>query len=162
MNLYLYKNNSDKRVLNKSITELQSSPLQVRLLSNTSFIDPVFEVSYNSNYWDANYVYCLDTERYYYVNDVEYGANRIFLHCHVDVLMSFKEQILNKVVIASRSESKNNQWLEDDKFKAYQMPKIVHIPFKHSGGTRYFNMNNQQFVLCVVGNADPEEEEKNE
>lgn len=161
MYLYLYKNNADKRYLEKTpfLTELDVTWCELK--EDSSFTDPVFKIDYGGDFIWANYCWSDDMERYYYINDVEYSTNCIYLHCHVDVLMSYRKSIKEKVVIAKRNEDKYNLYLQDDKFKAYAMPAITVSQFKHGVGDRFFNMDIQQFILCCVGKTttEPEPEE---
>lgn len=67
---------------------------------------PVFILKTNNDYLTANYLYCDDFQRYYYVTDVQVlSGERMQLTCTVDVLKSYSEQIKNLKVNVSRTET---------------------------------------------------------
>lgn len=162
MNLYLYKNLLDKRYLDKTSGLTQLSLMSAKLLDNTSYTDPTFEVSYSPVWKWCNYVYSSDLERYYYVTNVETSQNRLLIHCHVDVLMSYKDKILTKMILVKRSSNKGNYYLDDEKFKAYAMPNKRVLPFGHPSFRGFYTSTaSSQFLLGIVGrNPDqPSQEE---
>lgn len=167
MTLYLYRNTIDKRYLDKKLgsdypnreLEHRLGTLSCNFFGDVSYTDPVFEISYSPSYWHANYCWCDDTERWYFINDVTYSNNRMYLHCHVDVLMTYRQWIRDKIVIASRNTTHNNHYLQDDRFKAYSMPCSFMKWFKHDGSGSAFSMGTQEFVLCCVGDVDQESDE---
>lgn len=165
MKFWLYKLDGDKRYIDKTsfLTPLFNTGeindyFEGVILDDTSVIEPTFKFSRHKYWKKCNYLFCEDTLRYYYVTDVTMSHGFVYVKCHVDVLNSFKYALKEKVVIAKRNESKNNSYLNDDKFKAYAMPKQIFFPFRHSGGDRYFEMTNQQFIMTLVGNSDVDEE----
>ena len=163
MNLYLYKNLLDKRYLDKTSGLTQLSNMSAQLLDNTSYTDPTFEVSYSPVWKWCNYVYSSDLERYYYVNNVEAATgNRLLIHCHVDVLMTYKDKILQKMILVKRSSNKGNYYLDDEKFKSYAMPNKRVMTFGNPSIRGFYTSTaNSQFLLGIVGrNPDqPEPEE---
>lgn len=164
MDLYLYKNLLDKRYLYKDVGLTQLGRVSAELKNDTSYINPTFIVSYSPLWKWCNYIYSSDLERYYYVTDVEASQNRLMIKCHVDVLMSYKEAIKEKMILVKRSSTKGNYYLDDEKFKAYAMPNKRVLPFgKPSIRGFYDSTTNSQFLLGIVGrNPDaPEENEGN-
>ena len=72
MNVTLFYNKSDGRVLNKDITPItprdaQTEQIPVQVLEDTSLIDPTFIFSAPTNVMDANYLFADDFGRYYYI-----------------------------------------------------------------------------------------------
>lgn len=115
MNLTFYNNTGDIRQLNKNITQIGSAPITAQLTYSVTISDPSFVMSYDANLINANYVYVQEWGRYYFIKDRRMiDGNRIEMSCHIDVLMSFKNEILNSDVIASRSASHANPWIPDD------------------------------------------------
>lgn len=166
MNLYLYRNTKDKRYLDKGIgSDNPSAEASARLATlpcnffgDVSYTDPVFEISYSANWWHANYCWCDDTERWYFINDITYSNNRMYLHCHVDVLMTYRQYLREQVVLSSRNTTHNNHYLQDDRFKSLAMPCSFMKWFTHDGTGSAFSMDIQEFLLCCVGDVDEEEE----
>lgn len=151
MEIVLYKTNSDKRVLNKSLTIVETVS-NVNLLDNCSIINPTFVLS-NADWRDANYIYCGDFNRYYFVNDVELrNGQLLYIRCTVDVLMSFKQDILNADCIINRA-SDNFNVLIDDSVQLKQANAIT-VNKLFSGGEFLSNgisASNRSFLLSVFG-----------
>lgn len=164
MKFWLYDMQGDKRYLDKTsfMTPLynegeQNDYFEGAILDDTSVIDPVFKFS-REKYWKhCNYIFCQDTNRYYYVQDVTMSRGYVLVKCHVDVLMSFKDALKNKRIIAKRSETKYNLYLDDDKFKAYAPECDRMLKFKAPEGDG-FDFHTREFIMCVVGNTLDEEE----
>lgn len=155
MNAYLYYNKSDKRYVSKdleAITYDGSDHIDIEMKEDTSIIDPTFILRTQSKVLTANYIYVPDLNRYYYINDYTVSHQRIYIDCHVDVLMSYKDSILAKNIIAKRSENRYNLYLPDEKFKLYNYPKIQTIMFNPKTSFK-FDMNVEQFVLTTAGSV---------
>lgn len=120
------------------------------LRNGSSLIDPVLIVEANAPGFHANgYNYCYVEEfgRYYFITDIVSVNYTLWeIHCHVDVLMSYKDQIKEQTAIVARQEAKYNLMLDDGIFMSYQNPKIQ---------TKYFSVEgpfeHQEFVLVVAG-----------
>lgn len=146
-----YINKSATNVVDKEL-EVQTPDLIGTLRDSCSIIDPVIVVQANSPGFQANhsnYVYIEDFGRYYYItNIVSVNQSLWELHCHVDVLMSYKDQIKAQKAIVARQESKYNLYLDDGIFMAYQNPIVqtklfsVEAPFE-----------TQSFILIVAGSS---------
>lgn len=124
--------------------------LEGTLRDGSSLIDPVIIVEANAPGFHANgYNYCQVEEfgRYYYItNIVSVNYTLWEIHCHVDVLMSYKEQIRAQKAIVARQEAQYNLMLDDGVFMCYQNPKIQTKLF--SNPTPF---ETQEFVLVVAG-----------
>ena len=56
-----------------------------------------FELQYKAEIFRSNYLYCENTGRYYFIDDLQLmPGNRINVLCSCDVLYSFRESILNE------------------------------------------------------------------
>lgn len=60
----------------------------------SSIISPIIQLSKASNPTSFNYAYIPDWNRYYFINDITYGIGLWILSLRVDVLASFKNDIL--------------------------------------------------------------------
>lgn len=109
MTAILYNNVSDSREINKNLTEL--STINITLYLDTNVATPVFKVKNFIN--NANYMYVPDLHRYYYINNQTLSNQCVYLHCSVDVLMSYKTDILNSECLISRSEIDYNDNIVD-------------------------------------------------
>lgn len=120
------------------------------LRAGSSLIDPVLLIEANSPGFhsnDVNYIYIPEFRRYYYITNIISANFRLWeIHCHVDVLMSYKEQIRAQTAIVARQESQYNLYLDDGIFMVYQNPKIQTKTFSVEGP-----FETQEFVLIVAG-----------
>lgn len=120
------------------------------LRDQSSLIDPVIMIQasapgFHAN--DVNYLYVEDFGRYYYITNIISVNETLWeIHCHVDVLMSYKEDILEQTAIVARQEGKYNMYLDDGIFMTYQNPKVQLKTF--SNPTPF---ETQEFVLIVAG-----------
>lgn len=73
--------------------------------------NPTLELAYNNNLDDCNYVHI--NNYYYYITDRTYSKNRVIFQLKPDLLMTFKNDILNLGVILARQEHEFNTYLKD-------------------------------------------------
>ena len=112
MQLILYNNVSDKRKLNKTITQL--STVEIKLKNENEIVNPIVILSAAYLPPSANYAYIATLNRYYYINGQHIlPGNQLELNLSVDVLMSWKDVINNSVVVARRSGNNYNKMLPD-------------------------------------------------
>lgn len=155
----LMLNGSASNVVDKSV-ELLNAPNGV-LRQGTSIIDPIIIIHCDANeIWrkKCNYAYIPVFGRYYYVTNIIAVAGSVDLdgipspsqlwefHMHVDVLMSYKDEIRAQNAIVARQEATYNLMLDDGVFMCYQNPKLQTKLF--SNPTPF---ETQEFVLVVAG-----------
>ena len=118
MNLTLYYNSSERKVIGKSLRNLGN--VTGILKGDASITSPVFILASNNNYLSGvNYLYWQEIGRYYYIDDIELiTGGRMVFYCSVDVLESFKTQIKAQTAIIDKQESKNetNLYINDGSF----------------------------------------------
>lgn len=147
MEITLYTNESEKNKLEKTITN--SILLEGNLRDESSIINPVILISSNKEDipYMYNYAYIPAFGRYYFITDIESVRTGIWrVSMHVDVLMSYKEQIKNLNVIINNSEEtgannylSGNQWITNVK----NTTNIVNFP----NGLN----DNGEFILITAG-----------
>lgn len=106
MTLTFYKQAATPNRVDKSayLTE-QGKIDNVVLLDTRDIITPVFILSTNPMVYNSNYLFCDFTQRYYYIDNVELMAGgRIAIHCRVDVLHTYRAEILGSVAWVDRSD----------------------------------------------------------
>ena len=143
MRVELYINNSEVEKVVKNLTTLQS--LEGTLREATSILNPTIKIEGLTDIDKINYMYIPDFARYYFVNDIRSIRNNLYeVSAHVDVLMTYAEQIKQQKAVIRRQENVWNTYLDDGTFKAYQNPLIV---------TKLFpsGFNNNSFVLALSG-----------
>ena len=153
MNIVLYNNKSDSRVINKSIEKI--SEISVILKSAQNIMSPEIMLQTKSLPIEANYCYISDFGRYYYINAQRLDNGNVSkIELTVDVLMSFKSMILSSTVVAERTTNKYNRYLPDivptlAKFNnIYKLftPPAVGNPFYSDG----INSNTNSMLLTVL------------
>ena len=86
MQLILYNNISDKRKLNKTITQL--STVEIKLKNENEIVKPTVILSSAYLPPSANYAYIATLKRYYYINGQRIlPGKQLELDLSVDVLM---------------------------------------------------------------------------
>lgn len=103
MDITLYKNNSPNNFISKIIADATTFTGDLR--QDSSVIDPVILIE-ASNLSDYNYMYIPLFLRFYYINNIESVRTNLWrLTCHVDVLMTYRSQILDHQCIISKQAS---------------------------------------------------------
>ena len=146
MNATFYNNKSDERYLEKNITQIGSTNIEI--VDDTSIVKPIIKFRNRDIYLTANYVYLTDLRRYYFIRTVELSQGYAYMYCEEDVLYTYKDKLKQKAVVVSRQENEYNLYQVDNKTKLlnYSGIKIKEFP---SG----FESNKQEFIMCVVGNT---------
>ena len=145
MNILLYKTTNANNDLNKTISN--KVELVGALRDASSIIAP--SILIQSNPIGYNYAYIPEFGRYYYIKNItafRKGAYIVDLKC--DVLMSFKEEILNMSGIVSRLTSGDEYANRDIKTKCLETHrKIVfgNTPFTADG----------TYILVAQGGEEP-------
>ena len=99
MDIVLYICSSERQAINKTISS--ATILTGSLRGESSVISPSFLIEH-SNPSSFNYCYISDFGRYYFITNITSVRTGIWrIDCAVDVLMSFRNQILNLDVIVS-------------------------------------------------------------
>lgn len=146
MQMWLYQNKSDERYLTKDITEIPNTRQNnVYLKDRTNLIDPIIIMDDFPK--QCNYVWLSEFDRYYYVRAVDFVDGQMHVQLHVDVLMSFKDEILAKEVYSERSKVHYNDYIEDDKMVLNQYTNDRYEKFSSSP----FDINQATFILTLLG-----------
>ena len=98
MELQIYNNNSNTNVLNKNITLVNTLDFSLKI--DNSILQPVLILK---NYSRGNYCYIERFKRYYYITDIKLLTGGLYqLQLEVDVLMTYKELIMNNPISTSK------------------------------------------------------------
>lgn len=99
MKIIFYKFSGDKRNINKTLTD--SFELEGVLRDQSNLLVP--QIMVKSDIRDYNYCYIEEFKRYYYINDIDSYRNGLWVvKLKVDVLMSYKDKIMELTGIVSR------------------------------------------------------------
>lgn len=144
MNIALFKTFSEKNKIGKELSGglFYSGDLRAA----ASVTAPQITIESTDNLSLYNYAYIQDFNRYYFINDIVASRTGLWrFDLSIDVLESFKDEILRMPVILANSEEKGAsnyltgaQWVSKVKDKT----DIVTFPTSISGGS---------FVLICAG-----------
>lgn len=145
MNITFYNNTSDKNVLNKTL--INPLVLVGTLRESTSVIKPTITIEASTPLVGYNYCYIPDFARYYFVVDVNSVRKNLWaVTLRVDVLMSFKEDILNTpCIIDHTTEGDTTQYMDSNVWQRTVKDKTDIINF--SGGLS----ESGGYVLITAG-----------
>lgn len=112
MKATFYSSSAEKNRLDKTTYLSNATEVDILFKENCGMLTPTLIIT--TNILNKNYVYIPLFERYYFITNITRLDNkRVEMACKCDVLMSFKEDIANLKVIATRSSNKYNQYLID-------------------------------------------------
>ena len=157
MNITLYQNLSDKRCLNKNITEIEHFT-DVNILEQTTTTNPTFILKSTTQAINANYLYCNLLNRYYFINEwVMMSGQRIGIKCSVDVLYTYREQIYQLSATMLRNEHIGVNYIPDQLLPILQDKKYYVADL----GENVLNLNSASdstynFVINVAGGGKNE------
>lgn len=144
-NVILYKNGSPVEKIGKSLTD-PATISNVTMKRDTSILTPVLLTSDARNVYEYNYMYISQFNRYYFIDDIKSVHNNMWeISAHVDVLETYKDQILSNSAVIKRQQNRYNTYLNDPEWKVYADENVVaykfNTPFDKS----------LKFVLAVAG-----------
>ena len=118
------------------------------LKADTSILKPTILLNDTGvNLKGYNYMYIADFGRYYFIDDIVAKNNDIWeISGHVDVLETYKAQLLSNQCVVSRQQNRYNTYLNDPEWKVYANENVVAYKF----ATTPFN-KTLKFVLAVAG-----------
>lgn len=121
------------------------------LRDESSIIDPVILIEKTNpvaNYY--NYMYIDEFKRWYFINDFVSKRNGLWeIHAHVDVLYTWRGDILNMQCVIDKSENYNdsNLYYDDGSFVLDSRNNIEIKEFQNG-----FNENGSYILICAGGN----------
>lgn len=143
MTIEIYRNKSDERKVVKELAD--KTELTGTFRNESSIYNPVVRVQWTQSANKINYMYIPDYDRYYYITDIVRVRDEIVdIKGRTDVLMSFKDEILNMTGIVKRSASNWNLYLDDGSLKVYNNPMVTTKEFPTGFTAR-------EFILAVAG-----------
>lgn len=151
----LYNSSAESNVVDKTSYITSAGSLSGTFRSEVSVTNPSIAFYFNS-VPTFNYVYIQKFSRYYYVTAITNISNNLWradLKC--DVLMSFKNEILNLYCVISRQEEKYNDNLIDDKLFQENGETVTYVPIPNSiinvQGDAATTATAHNYLLTVVG-----------
>lgn len=117
MEVILYKNSSENNVIGKSLAQIKS--VECNLKNDVSVINPTLILAYTENILGSNYCFIPKFSRYYFIDEiVPITADRCIVKCRVDVLESFKDNILDLECIINKQKGveSSNLYIDDGSY----------------------------------------------
>lgn len=148
--IYMYitigQTSDDRRKIQKNFS---GTSVQVQLKQPCDLLHPVFILTWSSSYIHANYLNAPDLGRYYYIDDVNLlTGNRAELHCSVDVLMSYSNDILSLYCVVTRQEHGELSLITDPDIMVKNYSIIDTYPFP-----THFDFAFGSYVMQVLGGS---------
>ena len=157
MTITLYSTATDPRKLDKitTATLLTNTPISIENTDRIDLLSPVFEIAMNANYMTANYLYCDTYDRYYYITTNKINtAQRLELHCEVDVRQSFAAAILATDCTIIRAENISQPTrIIDKNLPVNPTSKIVTSIVLPETSQSFDTDAEYSYLLTVVGGA---------
>ena len=139
-----YINRSDDRKVDKALTQIKTT--SVDLKGDTSLVNPTIKVLPFASLEKCNYVYLADFERYYFVREITYSQQYVYLTLECDVLYTYKSEIRNTRAIIARQEKLCDYYLNDERFRAEEYVRTQTYTFPAG-----FTQN--AFILTIAGGS---------
>lgn len=145
MKAILYSNKSDKNVLNKDLFKLEGGEVPCSFKDDTEMVNPTLIFTPSPAVNTCDYIQLgAPYDRYYFVTNRVVSQGRVYVDCHVDVLMSFKTEINRVQVIAERASSNFDIYQIDTQMPMENFHDITTVNFPHGFG-------DDQWILAVTG-----------
>lgn len=139
----LYINNSEEKKVNKDLTLIAS--IEGELRGECSVLSPTIRIEYDGDLSRCNYMIIGAYNRFYFVTDINIVRTGVYeISGRVDVLTTYKDELLQNRAIIKKSERKWNTYLDDGTFHTYSTPFVTQKKFP-SG------FSGSSFVLAVLG-----------
>ena len=145
MNVTFKKYSGNPKKINKTFTQSWDTIL-VRPTDFVSDEQPQLILNYDSNiYNNANYA-IIDNEYYFITDHGTDTAERMVLTLEKDLLMTYRNQILNLDVIADRSSNLYNSYINDPIQRHQANHEVQNYEFYKVG-----NYRHGRLVLVTIG-----------
>lgn len=156
---YNKKTNSTARP-NNSTTKIELDNVQIKTPSSIN--QPLIQLAKGTDVTGYNYVYLPSFNRYYFINDITYNIGIWLVSCVVDVLASFREDILNSEQYILRSASDYNGNILDMLYGTEASSNYYNVtsastvvdPDNQISFPNYYNANYTDgvFIIGVISN----------
>lgn len=111
MQIKLYNTTDDNIKVNKTLSD--EVVYNIKIKAETSIIEPTI-ILQTENYITSNYAYIEHFNRYYYIENIVIFPNNIYnISLRCDVLMSYKDDILNSYAYIEQQTNVNEYYNSD-------------------------------------------------
>lgn len=148
MIIFLHKTTSERNKIIKEFNSNDSLTLSGYLRSECSVLQPVIVIEMAGNsITQYNYCYIPEFGRYYFINNIESVRTNVWrIHCNVDVLMSYSQQILNlNVIVSDETAPDNETYMSGEVWNTTVRTKTDVISFPNG------LLDNGEYILITSG-----------
>lgn len=147
MEIYFYKTSSELKELNKDCELIEHK--ECSLINDTDRTNPSLII--DKSLINSNIIFIPSFGRWYNLTSVERTNNNwVRAHYHVDLLMTFKDELLEKYFLINRQESNLNPYLIDNMQSSSAEKEILIAKFD-GGILNNSNTLTNNYVLEVAG-----------
>ena len=146
MELRLYRTLDSENVINKNLSLIHT--MNIKLKDAINIINPILILSEVTglDYFQCNYCLLSKFNRYYFIRDIEVLSDKNYkLRLEVDVLESFKDDILNSVVEVRRGIKEGDYYQTNPKVETLREIDIYSSQVKL--GTK------KDIILSTIGGS---------
>lgn len=149
MDVVLYKTNSPKILVTKELTN-ERRYTDVVFLEEVDSDNPIINIGFFEKVEELrkyNYAYIPQFNKYYYIAPQSFKSGGIVgLSLHRDVLMSYKDSILNSTQLIDRVQSKGKMYIGGYDWVTDERTYVRTYKFEGD----HFNKANDSYVLVTV------------
>lgn len=132
INLYICSDENNK-ITKNNLSGLKQYTGVFR--DEVNVMTPVFQIETTDNLSGYNYAYIADFGRYYFVKDIKAVRNGLWeFSLAVDVLMSYKTQIMALTAVIRRNSNLFNLYINDNNYMTLNYPRIQTKSFPNGFG----------------------------
>ena len=142
-NITFYNNNSDRRCINKNLTNAKTISGNIKSQYTSSGISIDIDVSV-AGITPFKFNYMKYDNKFYYIDNIDFlSQNIIRMNCSIDLLESYKSQILKQTAVLERSQNIYSRYIDDDKLvlNAYKRVQTKIFPVSFQPAQNYILIN---------------------
>ena len=140
----IYVNSSENNRLDKNLTSILSTTVMFK--EDTDLINPYIVIESATDLTGCNYMQL--GSKYYFIKSITcLPGNMYGINGHVDVLMTYRDQIRQQTGLISRNLNNYNRFLNDDRVKLFAYEQVKTLKFS-SGFSK-----TMQYYLVTIGGA---------
>lgn len=151
--LNLYNTSSDPRRVNKDL-QLIASDIPINPTDNIDILYPTLIINYSDLYLSANYCYCTQLARFYYITNISLEVGRrIAYECKIDVLQTYSSSIQNCTATIIRNGGIGHPTEIPDEMLPIKpdQKRITSIPFPESP---FVQPESYNYLVKVLNGGD--------
>ena len=143
MTIEFYTCSDPDNVVDKSLSG--GTSITGEFKQDGSVTDPIILIR-SATVPTGNYVYIADFGRYYFIEKLVNKAKELWeMTCHVDVLKTYKNAVMNSPCIIAKTAGNNfNLYLPDPNFKCQQNTRLGIVRFPNG-----FDQQDAHFYLTL-------------